>query len=210
MGGIMVFNITNPASPVLVDYINTRNLSQIPAANAGGDLAPEGLLFIPRSSSPNGNNLLVASYEVSGTISVYETDITCEDKKVLVCLNGNTMCVNKNAIAGLLSAGATLGSCASARSAQNITAGIFNHGSYPNPAANSLNITMQGLTEDVTVQLFSGDGRILGEQPVAAGQGAEVLRATFDVSILPAGFYFYRIISPAQQLGTGKFIISRQ
>lgn len=69
-GGVVVYNITDPLNPRLVNYVNTRDLSQTPGLNSGGDLGPEGLLFIPAAESPNGRNLLVVSNEISGTIAI--------------------------------------------------------------------------------------------------------------------------------------------
>lgn len=66
IGGIMAYEVTDPENPQFIQYINTRNL---------GDLGPEGLVFIPKSESPNGRNLLVLSNEVSGTISVFQIDL---------------------------------------------------------------------------------------------------------------------------------------
>jgi 2',3'-cyclic-nucleotide 2'-phosphodiesterase (5'-nucleotidase family) len=75
IGGIMVYNITTPGAPYFVQYINTRNFGQTPALNQGGDLGPEGLLFIPKSESPNGRDLLVVANEISGTISILEIGV---------------------------------------------------------------------------------------------------------------------------------------
>ncbi|TND08336.1 MAG: hypothetical protein FD123_2367 [Bacteroidetes bacterium] len=75
IGGIMVYNITNPLAPYYVQYINSRNFGQTPALNMGADLGPEGLLFIPKAQSPNGRNLLIAANEISGTISIYQINI---------------------------------------------------------------------------------------------------------------------------------------
>ncbi|MFM9958354.1 MAG: choice-of-anchor I family protein [Phycisphaerales bacterium] len=74
VGGIMMYDVTNPASPVFLDYINTRNFGVTPnQANLGtvGDLGAEGIVFVPASESPSGLPLLIVSYEVSGTTSVY-------------------------------------------------------------------------------------------------------------------------------------------
>ena len=74
IGGIMVYDITNPAAPVFEDYINNRDFSQVPGAatvNTIGDLGPEGLIFIPSAQSPNGQPLLVCASEVSGTVTLF-------------------------------------------------------------------------------------------------------------------------------------------
>ena len=72
IGGIMIYNITNPNNPYFVQYINTRNFSQTPGLNLGGDLGPEGIIFVPRNESPNGKDLILLSNEVSGTVAVFQ------------------------------------------------------------------------------------------------------------------------------------------
>ncbi|TAE82263.1 MAG: hypothetical protein EAY81_09245, partial [Bacteroidetes bacterium] len=74
IGGMMIYNITNPNAPYFVQYINTRNFSVTPGqANLAtvGDLGPEGVAFIPASESPNGQNLVLLSNEVSGTVAIF-------------------------------------------------------------------------------------------------------------------------------------------
>jgi hypothetical protein len=70
IGGVAVYEVTNPAAPEFVQYINTR---QVP----GGDLGPEGMIFIPHTESPNGQNLLVVSNEISGTLAVFGVELNC-------------------------------------------------------------------------------------------------------------------------------------
>jgi hypothetical protein len=68
-GGVMAWDITDPAKPAFLQWINPRD----PAVRAGpgaGDVAPEGLLFIPASSSPSGEPLIVVCNEVSGTTTL--------------------------------------------------------------------------------------------------------------------------------------------
>lgn len=63
---IMMYKITDPRKPRLVQYIrNTSNLLD-------GDISPEGLKFIPAAQSPTGVALLVVGYEVSGSVGVYQ------------------------------------------------------------------------------------------------------------------------------------------
>lgn len=71
IGGIMVYDITNPQAPQFVTYANSRDFSATDIAKAG-DLGPEGVLFIPRSESPTKRDLLVVSNEVSGTVAIYQ------------------------------------------------------------------------------------------------------------------------------------------
>ncbi|MDR3122604.1 MAG: choice-of-anchor I family protein [Treponema sp.] len=71
IGGVMVYDISNPASPVFYDYINTRDFSASGLAEMG-DLGPEGLCAVKATDSPTGRPLLFAANEVSGTIAVYE------------------------------------------------------------------------------------------------------------------------------------------
>ncbi|WP_078552454.1 choice-of-anchor I family protein [Bacillus alkalicellulosilyticus] len=72
VGGIMVYNITNPANPTFVTYYNSRDFTKAPANTEAGDLGTEGLMFISKEDSPTGKNLLLAANEVSGTLSIYE------------------------------------------------------------------------------------------------------------------------------------------
>ena len=80
IGGIMVYNITDPKNPEFVEYINTRNFDGDAEEGTAGDLAPEGIIFIPKLLSPNKKPLLVVSYEVSGSIRVFEISETSENE----------------------------------------------------------------------------------------------------------------------------------
>ena len=73
-GGVVTWDVTDPAAPAVVDFASRRNAAIDPAKDlaAAGDLAPEGLLFIPAVQSPNGKPLLVVCNEVSGTTTVWE------------------------------------------------------------------------------------------------------------------------------------------
>lgn len=66
IGGVMTYNVSNPASPEFANYFNTRDFS----AAIAGDVSPEGLEFIPAKISPTGKPLVLIGNEVSGTVSV--------------------------------------------------------------------------------------------------------------------------------------------
>src|SRR5690606_25417138 len=62
IGGVMMYNITNPASAKFVDYLNLRNFSD----DVAGDVSPEGLAVITKDDKPQ----LLVGHEVSGTVTV--------------------------------------------------------------------------------------------------------------------------------------------
>lgn len=70
-GGVVVYDISNPSSPVFVDINIPRD-----TADGSGDQAPEGLVFIPRSDSPINRSMLVAANEESSTISIWQLNDT--------------------------------------------------------------------------------------------------------------------------------------
>lgn len=91
LGGVIVYDITDPAKPAYTAYINNRdfsiNMEELAdegddAVKAGlekvGDLGAEGLTFVPAKDSPNGENLLIVGNEVSGTTTVFQVDSLIE------------------------------------------------------------------------------------------------------------------------------------
>lgn len=76
IGGVMIYNISNPSKPMYVDYVSNRDFSMKPKKaipnGKGGDLGPEGLLLIPAKVSPSKKDLFVTVNEVSGTTTIYE------------------------------------------------------------------------------------------------------------------------------------------
>ena len=75
IGGVMVYNVSNPFLPEFVQYINPRDFDGDAEAGTAGDLGPEGLIFIAAEDSPNGEPLLVVTNEVSGTTTIYSIDL---------------------------------------------------------------------------------------------------------------------------------------
>lgn len=67
IGGVMVYDVTNPSAASFVNYINTRDFSD----DIAGDVSPEGLAFVPAEDSPSGSPILLAACEVSGTMAAY-------------------------------------------------------------------------------------------------------------------------------------------
>jgi len=90
VGGIMVYNVSNPQSPRFVEYTIDRDFTEDPSLGdtdgdgidesnpAAGDSGPESIIFIPAADSPSGNDLLVIGNEVSGTLSIYQISVVDE------------------------------------------------------------------------------------------------------------------------------------
>lgn len=72
IGGIMVYEIDGE-NATFVNYVNTRDFAENPGEAEPyltSDVAPEGLCFIPE------RGILLAAFEVSGTVSVYNVAST--------------------------------------------------------------------------------------------------------------------------------------
>lgn len=76
-GGLMLYDVTNPLEPMFKSYINTS----VPTGNmlqstkkiaAAGDVSPEGILFVSDKESPTGKAMVIVSYELSGTVGIYQ------------------------------------------------------------------------------------------------------------------------------------------
>ena len=68
IGGVMVYDITDPANAAFVNYINSRDFSD----KIVNDVSPEDLCFVSAADSRTGSPLLLAACEVSGTMAAYE------------------------------------------------------------------------------------------------------------------------------------------
>ena len=66
IGGVMVYDITDPAKAMFVNYVNSREFDDA----IQGDVSPEGLCFVPAASGRKA--MLLAACEVSGTLAAYE------------------------------------------------------------------------------------------------------------------------------------------
>lgn len=67
VGGVMVYDITNPGDVKFVDYKNSRSLTTY-----AGDHGPEGIIYISPENSPNGKAYIAVANEISGTVSLFE------------------------------------------------------------------------------------------------------------------------------------------
>lgn len=72
IGGVMIYDISNPYAPAFVQYLNYRNFAAAPGTAAALDLGPEGVTVITGEHSPiRGVPLLAVANEVSGTTTLF-------------------------------------------------------------------------------------------------------------------------------------------
>jgi hypothetical protein len=77
IGGVAVYDVTDPANAFAVAYENNRDFSapvdiDDPASFSGaGDFGPEGIVFIPASDSPDGRPAIAVANEISGTTTIW-------------------------------------------------------------------------------------------------------------------------------------------
>jgi hypothetical protein len=86
IGGLYVYDVTDPLSPLFQQYVNFRNFTVNPAevceelepqseeCAAAGDLEPEGVLFISASDAPTGVPLVAVVHEVSDSTTLYRVE----------------------------------------------------------------------------------------------------------------------------------------
>ena len=77
VGGVMVYDVTEPERSEFVQYITNRDFTLADADLDAGvtDLGPEITHFVSAEDSPSGSPLLLVSNEVSGTLAVYQIDV---------------------------------------------------------------------------------------------------------------------------------------
>ncbi|MEL1244279.1 choice-of-anchor I family protein [Flavobacterium sp. DGU11] len=67
IGGIMVYDVTNPNNVQFVDYKNSRSVSAYE-----GDHGPEGIIYINGTDSPDSKPYVIVANEISGTLTIFE------------------------------------------------------------------------------------------------------------------------------------------
>jgi hypothetical protein len=72
VGGMMLYNVSDPVNPVFLQYVNSRGT--VVGDPESGDLGPEGVAYVSASESPTGKAMVILSNEVSATLSIFTLD----------------------------------------------------------------------------------------------------------------------------------------
>lgn len=127
VGGVMLFNVDVPSTPVYVGYYNNRS-----AATNSPDRGAEGIITISKEDSPTGKEIVILANEVSSTLSVFEIN-TCVD------LAGATMTVPTDSICNGDQVTLTIPG-----NAQSTVQWLRNNQVLSGQTGNSLNVTQTG------------------------------------------------------------------
>ncbi len=93
IGGVLTFNVDNPANPIYVGYYNNRTL-----AGSGPDLGAEGIIHITAEASPNGNEIVILANEVSSTLSVYQINTCAQLSGAELIASNDTICAGETSV----------------------------------------------------------------------------------------------------------------
>lgn len=69
IGGVMVYNVTDPNNVTFTDYKNNRSTSAY-----SGDFGAEGIIYIDKADSPDNKGYVIIANEISGTLTIYEVN----------------------------------------------------------------------------------------------------------------------------------------
>lgn len=70
--GVMLYDITDPVKPQFRQYLNTSIPGGDIILGTAGNVSPEGALFLDGKKSPTGKPMFIISYELSGTVAMFE------------------------------------------------------------------------------------------------------------------------------------------
>jgi len=186
IGGVMVYDVTNPKHPKFVQYVNTRDFTGDAELGTAGDLGPEGLFYIPYYKSPNHKPLLIVGNEVSGSVVVYEINPGNGYNKLYA---GGDESEDMEYQASLLTADEEEGEEVNSHIATDYT--LMQN--YPNPFNPTTNISFAIANAGfVTLKVYD----ILGKEvAVLVNENLDkgLHKATLNGNDLASGVYIYRL-----------------
>jgi len=206
VGGVTVFDITDPAAPSFVQFINPRDFTADIESPAAGDLGPEGIRFVSAEEAGGDTPLLLVGNEVSGTTSVFQiNDSRAEDaaKLVLAYTGRAADPATLDALNGQLASGSAseadlAGQLAAGAEAQAVHPFLAAPSSNPEAIQSFLDTVFDNLFDrDPTAQeltVWSGEAqfRLDNDEPVArlpldiANAATDADRTTLDTKIQAA------------------------
>lgn len=127
VGGVMIFNVDNPAAPVYSGYYNNRSV-----ATNGPDRGAEGIIYISKETSPNNQALVILANEVSSTLSIFQVNTCTELAGAVISATEDTICDGAAAVLSIPG------------DAQSTVQWLLDNNEITGETGNSINATQQG------------------------------------------------------------------
>ena len=133
--------------------------------------------------------------QTTAEIELVVIDAVCgkNNNKVLVCHNGNTICISPNAVPAHLANHPDdyLGPCTSKT---GIAGGGVSLGVYPNPTTGLINVEFELLTKsDLNLEVLTSGGQVVYAEQLSENEGHYI--HSLDLSNLASGVYMIRLSS---------------
>ncbi len=174
IGGVMVYDVTNPNSPIYVTYVNNRSLP-----TNGPDRGSEGIIFIPQSQSPNGQHLVIAANEVSSTLSIWGIAGCTTPLSSSLSVSGNTVACS--AVSPTITAATNAGATYQWYNNGTLVVGATNNtimpaasGNYSVSISSGTNCSTSSLQQSVTVNASPTVNVSSASNTICVGQSASL------------------------------------
>jgi hypothetical protein len=170
---------------------------------------PAASAATPAAASTSVSPLVTTTYQLTVTdangcvttasFTVNVIDVRCgnNNDKVMLCHNGNTICVSPNAVPAHLAHPDCLGSCPS--TARMIASGQNNAGTgtiaiFPNPAHGRINVQLKGIGQAYQAyQILDVNGRVISKHEYASDVMSD--QFSIDLSRYTPGVYMIRVVT---------------
>ncbi|MBK7666584.1 MAG: T9SS type A sorting domain-containing protein [Sphingobacteriaceae bacterium] len=171
IGGVMVYDVTVPNSPVYVTYVNNRSF-----ATNGPDRGSEGIIFIPQSESPNGQHLVIAANETSSTLSIWGIPgCTSPLSSSLSVLGGTVGCAGTTTLSVPVGTGLNYQwspNSSTITGATNSTLAVNASGNYMVSITGGTNCSTSSLSQSITVNAAPSLSVVTTNTAICNGQTA--------------------------------------
>ncbi|HEX6849439.1 MAG TPA: serine hydrolase [Chitinophagaceae bacterium] len=141
-----------------------------------------------------------------------------KEDKIIVCYNGNNLCVDRKAAEGFIERGAWLGSCASESltrrtdaSGENekLIAGSSLINVFPNPASGNVSISYRTtVTGRTKLELYDMNGKLVKNLFEGALGKNEQQRLSLNTEGLPGGIYIVSLQSENKTISQTKLMVT--
>ncbi len=146
----------------------------------------------------------LSPYDIAKAIYEALPEFVCGNKnkkedKILLCFNGNTLCIDRSAAAGFISRGAYLGECelsslSRATNTKNIQPENNNLTAYPNPFSDKVSLSFKAEESGpISLDIYDISGKLISNAYRGSMQKGVIKQVDFKTTNLPEGIYIFSL-----------------